>query len=223
MATKAVAKQESSVPALVYHAPLEIEQEDIALPKLKIAQFSTWQVKKQLVVPGSLFTCTAKEDPDPVLLSEAKQIKGDWHAPDPIRIHVLGMTKGKSLSVDGELVLFGFDDPDAPADAWVTYNYVVTLPEFDDEPVAKFLLTKSGKPSAQSMNKVLSKAGSRPFYEIAFEVTTDERHNDKGDYFVPRVKHVDADPDHIKITEDLAQRVSASSFEAQATGDEPAI
>lgn len=201
----ALEKKNSSVPDLVRTPALEIGAEDVALPRLKLGQFMSDQVKDGAVKPGSLFLSLGSDDPDPQSLWEP----GD---DDGVIIHVLSMTRGKSVSEGGELVLFDYNDPDAPPDAWVTYNYVVAIPEHVDDVPAKWLLTRTGRPAAQQMNTVLARqSGIKPPHEIAFEVTTAKRENKKGEFFVPRVKHVEADSKHVEIAASLASLISANA------------
>src|SRR5688500_154213 len=183
-ASTALEQSKAQVPALVRTPAFDFGAEDIALPRLKIGQHMSNQVQEGSVAPGSLFTTLGQGDPDPVTLYELGDDKG-------LTIHVLSMERGKSIAEGGELVLYDYNDPDAPPDAWVTYNYVVALPEHDSEIPHKWLLTRTGRPAAQQMNLILMRsAGVKPPYEIAFEVTTAQRENPKGKFFVPRVKHI---------------------------------
>lgn len=214
----ALEKTNSNVPDLVRTPALEIGAEDVALPRLKIGQYMSDQVKESLVKPGSLFVSLGSDDPDPQTLWEPGDDEG-------VVIHVLGMTRGKSVSEGGELVLFDYNDPDAPADAWVTYNYVVAIPEHVDDVPAKWLLTRTGRPAAQQMNTVLARqAGAKAPYEIAFEVSTAKRENKKGEFFVPRVKFVEAKKENVETAARLASLISAHDISEPAEREaEPAI
>lgn len=216
--TEVTEATKGSVPALVHQPALEIEAEDVALPRMYIGQYMSDHVKDKSsdVAAGDIFSAVGSDDPDPQVLFD-----GDGEG---VLIHVLGLRKGKSLSVDGELETWSYDDPDAPAEAWTTYNYFVFLPEVDQDVPYKWLLTRTGKPAAQQINTVLKRAEGRgPSWSVAFRVTTAQRKNRKGEYFVPRVRQVDAEEDHVAQAEKLAQMIAGVSAEAQATGDEPAI
>lgn len=211
--------EQSSVPALAGTPSSELSAEDIALPSLKLGQFMSDHVQEKIVPAGCLFTRLDQDDPDPAVLWEQG-------SEDLLRFHVLSLEKGKSVSEDGELVRFAYDDPDAPADAWVTYNYVIALPKVDPELPYKFLLTRTGKPAAQSINTVLIKnAASGPAHAIAFDLDCAERKNKKGKYFVPRAKHVEADPEDVEVAANLAAQIqpAAPTSEPAASVDEPAI
>lgn len=212
MATNEITEQKSNVPALANTPALDITAEDVALPRLKIGQFMSGLVQDGTVPAGELFTSLGAEDPDPNVLEQ------------PLLFHVLGMTRGKSVSEGGELITYDYHDPDAPADAWVTYNYVVVLPEIDADFPVKWLLTRTGRPAAQQINIVLAKtSASGPPWAQAFQAETAERENKKGKYFVPRVRHVEADPKNVEIAEALSVMVSPDAASVQASGDEPAI
>lgn len=200
---------------------MEITSEDVALPKLKIGQYMSDAVKNQLVKPGAIFTTTGDDDPDP-------QVLWDPNKKDPgpgVVIYVVSMWKGKSLTAEGGgLDKWTFNDPSAPPEAWVTYNYTVVIPSFDTEVPVKWLLTRTGRPAAQAMNTVIKKnEGRGPAWTNAFQVTTAKRENTKGEFFVPRVSLVEAKADDVAIAEKLAVMVSGSSADVYATGDEPAI
>jgi hypothetical protein len=218
MAGKEVAEAKpASVPALAPTPSIELSAEDVALPTIKLGQFMSDHVQEDRVPAGSIFSATSADDPDPVVLWEQG-------SDELLKFYVLAMRKGKSISDGGELVLFSFDDPDAPADAWVTYNYVIALPSVDEEIPYKFLLTRTGKPAAQQINTVIAKNLATPAYNLAFTVDCVQRENKKGKFFVPRIRHVEADEAEVKIAEALATMVAGDTSPAAEGGtDEPAI
>lgn len=223
MASEAIERAASAVPALAQTPALEISAEDVALPRMKIGQYSSDFVQNELVPAGSLFTAYGEDDPDPSVLWERPSKEGGKEKKGVI-VHVLGLRKGKSVSEGGELVTFDFNDPDAPPEAWVTYNYFVCLPEVDDEVPFKWLLTRTGAPSAKNINMVLKRnAAKGPAWVNAFEVKTSPRKNDKGNFFVPRVSPVEAKAANVEIAEALAVMISGQSAEIQATGEQPSI
>lgn len=213
----AIEPTSSNVPDLVRTPAFEITAEDVALPRLKIGQYMSNFVQDGAVPPGCLFLSLSADDGDPQVLYE---IDDD----EPLVFHVLNLIKGKSISQDGELVTWDFNDPDAPADAWVTYKYGIALPEYDEDVPATFLLTRTGKPAAQQINMVLAKnASKQPPHATAFAVETVARSNDKGKYFVPRVRHIEATEKGQAVAEKLSDLIQADSASVQATGEEPAI
>lgn len=211
----------AGVPALAPTPANELSGEDIALPSIKLGQFSSDYVKHDQVPKGSIFSSTGQDDPDPVVLWE----QGD---DEKLRFYVLALKKGKSVSADGELVLFDYNDPDAPPEAWVTYQYVIAIPSKDDTMPYKFLLTRSGKPAAQAINTIIAKNANTPAYKLAFELDCKERSNKKGDFFVARVSHVEATEAEVEVAEQLSHLVNADPAAGQAApaadrAEEPAI
>lgn len=201
MTSKAVDAPVSSIPDLRPTPALQLTAEDIALPRLHVCQFSSKAFQAKLVDAGEIYSSVGQDDQDPETLAQ------------PLRVHVIGMRKGKSFAEDGELQRFDFDDPDAPAGAWVTYDYSMVLPDYDATTPYKFLLTKSATPAARQMNAVLIRA-SRPLYEIAFEITTDARENPKGKFWVPRVKVVEATQEASEIAGQLYELITPQGAEA---------
>lgn len=209
----------SNLPALRGPA-LDISAEDVTLPRLAVGQFMSNVVQEGIVKAGSLYLHLGADDADPNVLYDPKA------AGEGVLIHVLGMRKGKSLVIDGQLLRFGANDPDAPAEAWVTYDYFVALPEVDETVPGKFLLTRASAPAAKQINLVLMKGAQagKASHELAFRVSTLARENAKGKYFVVRVKPVDATPENVAIAQAMADMVAGSAVEATGTAaDAPAI
>lgn len=212
MAEAVAVKEKAQVPALVNTPALEIEADDVELPRLYIGQYMSEAVKKKLVSYGDIFVANGKDDDEPQVLEQ------------PVKFHVVAMRKGKSLSEDGELETWAFDDPEADPKAWTTYNYVITLPGVDTDGLpVKWLLSRTGRPAAKQINGVLKKnEGRGPAWVNAFEVTTSERTNKKGDFNVAKVRPVDADEDDVKFAENIAIQISGQQTE-QTTDKAPAI
>lgn len=218
-----IATTESKVPDLVRSTPLEIDADDIVLPRVKIGHPSSDYVQKRDndIGGGDVFYFTGQDDPDPVKLWEFGS-----EDPGPI-FYVLGMRKGKSDDSSGELERYAFDDPEAPVTAWVTYNYVIAIPDEDKEVPFKLLLTKSGKPAATQINTWLRKHKGAPF-EVAFQITSEERKNTekKHTWYVPIIRKVDATPEGLEVAESLAGMIAALPEDPVAPAgdaDEPAI
>ena len=220
MTSSTVSKREAQVPDLIQTPALTITAEDVALPRLYVGQFMTKAVQEQLVKPGTIFSAAGAEDADPVVLFDpAKKDPG-------VLFHVLGLRKGKSWTAGPgeELQLFDYDDPAAPADAWITYNYTVYVPEGSDDVPYKLLLTRTGKPAALQINTVLKKNSiSGPSWETAFRLTTSPRENNKGKYFVPRVAVVEATKEHIATAQTIALDMFSQATAPTARSEEPAI
>lgn len=209
------------VAPLSYSPSDALEARDLALPRLYVAQAISNAVQDGNVTAGALFVAQDSDDPDPIVLAE----KGDTEG---VLFHVLALRKGKSISIDGDLKAFRFDDPAAPADAWVTYTYALLVPEYESDLPVRWLLTRTGRPAAQKINTVLFRtAGSQPPYESAFRVTTAERSNDRGRYFIPRIQPVEANANNVEAAAALYPLIQdswATKGEAPAAeADAPAI
>lgn len=222
MATKAVEKAESAVPDLRAVSSSTIDDitgEDIALPRLYIGQFMSEAVKSRLANLGDIYIGQGADDPDPKVMWETGS------KDDGVLFYVVGMRKGKSYSDGGALQLFDYDDPSAPADAWVTYNYTALVPDYDEEIPVKFLLTRTGRPAALTINKVLKQNAARgPAWINAFRMTTATRNGDKGEYAVARIQVVEPKQEHVDIAGDIAlAMLTSNAVDVAATGEEPAI
>lgn len=221
--TAVATREKSQVPALTPTPALAITADDIALPRLYIGQFMSQAVQEKLVDMGDIYSGTNAEDPDPEVL---------WKLSDKdtgklgVLFHVLALRKGKSYNDGSGLQLFDFDDPSAPADAWVTYNYTLACPELDIDVPYKWTLTRTGRPAAQKVNTVLAKQiAAGPSYIHAFRATTAERSNTKGKYAIAQVAQVEATQDNIAVAEKLFLIVgsNAGSSSYEPTGSQPEI
>jgi hypothetical protein len=127
-----------------------------------------------LVQPGDIYA-----DPEPeVLWAFGSDNPG-------VVFHVLGMRKAKSDDSSGELVRYDFNDPNAPATAWTTYDYRIAIPGVDTNVPFRLLLARSGEPpTAKRINNVLRKRPTQPPWATAFELTSVRQ----GRRFVPRVR-----------------------------------
>lgn len=221
MSTEVEKRQESQVPALVATPALEIDGGDISLPKLYIGQQMSQAVQDELVKSGQIYLAAGEDDPDPqVIFDPDSKAKSN----DGVLIHVLGMRKTKSLSENGELTTFSFHDPDAPPEAWVVYNYVVALPEIEEDVPVKMAWSRTKTPAAKVINTQLAKRSDEgPPWSLAFRVTTVKKKNNKGTYFVPRVVPVDSTEENVALAERLAVLISGTQVDRESTGDEPAI
>jgi hypothetical protein len=216
MSSKAVEKVQQSVPDLVQTPALQLTAEDVALPRLYIGQFMSKAVQEGNVKMGQIYSALSADDPEPRILWTPGEDGG-------VLFHVLGLRKGKSIVDGGELMLFDYDDPNAPADAWVTYNYTVALPEVDAEVPHKLLLTRTGRPAALQVNMVLTRGRNKPAFEHAFRLTTAQRQNQKGKFAVAQVRQVEADAAHIDLARSMFEMLSTPALDTSTPGEEPNI
>jgi hypothetical protein len=209
----------SEVAALAFDGSTTLTTDDLALPRLYVAQAITNAVQDGNVKAGAIFVAQDADDPDPAVLADKGSEEGAI-------IHVLALRKGKSRSIEGVLETWRYDDPAAPADAWTTYTYAVAIPSYDTDLPCRWLLTRTGRPAAQKINTVLARLnGVKPPFETAFRVTTVERSNDKGRYFIPRVTPVEPTDESTEVAAKLYAQIG-DSFAGQSnavSADEPSI
>lgn len=205
----------AAVPDLIRTPALDLDASDITLPRIHIGQHMSKPVMNDLVGKGELFSSIGQEDPAPVTLDR------------PARFHVLAVRKGKSFTAGSGAPLerYDFDDPSAPAGAWVTYDYTVMLPDVDREVPFKLLLTRSGMAAAKQMNMIMMRyASTGPQWQLAFELDTQKRENEKGQYWVAKITQVEAKPEDASLAGELALMISdAQADRVIADADEPTI
>lgn len=229
MAGKTIAKVEAAVPDLVRPAgpKMDLAPEDISLPRLYVGQYSSKAVKNQKqtgVEGGDIFLANGPDDPEPTVLW-----KYDVEGNGGVLLHVLGLERRKSYSnqADGiELTSWDFDDPDAHSKAWTTYNYTVCLPETEDGNMvpAKFLLTKTGRQTARTINtEIVTNEAKGPAYCLAFRIFSAFRQNPKGDYWVAMVRREEAVEANIDMAQNLAVQMSGASADIDSTNEDPEI
>lgn len=205
----------AQLPALAPTPANSITAADIALPKLYRGETQSNAFKDDLVPKGCIFIASGADDPEPQVVAEPGDDKG-------ILMHVLDLKKGWSHSVQGEdLQTWAFEDPDRHPDAWVTYQYVVALPEIDDEIPVKLLMTKTSTQTAKRINFLLLKQNGRPPYELAFRLSLNERKAEKGgqkfQWYTWQAKTVEADPANVAIAAKVAELVTSSNNNIETT------
>jgi hypothetical protein len=219
MTSKAVAPREApKVPDLVRTPAQQITSDDVIIPRIKLGQYMSPAVQDELVKFGSVFATSGKDDADPQVLWTPGDAEG-------VRFYVLRWYKAKSYTPgDGEpLEMFDFDDPNAPAEAWVTYNFVIAIPSVEDFVPFRLLLTKSGKNAALQILTILKKnARMGPDWNNAFSLTASTRENKKGKFTVPRVAVTTAIPSEVTTAEGMALDMASAPVEHVPT-EQPAI
>jgi hypothetical protein len=207
-----VAETSSNVPALRHDPATTIIAEDVALPRLYIGQDMHQAVQDGDVKRGEIFTALGSDDPQPEILKQ------------PVEFFVLGLRKGKSISIDGELFRYDYDDPDAPANAWITYTYTVAIPSVNKQLPYRWLLTRTGRPTAQRINLVLGLDGAeRPPYVHGFSLTTREQKNNKGRWFVPVVAKTEPGDEDVAVAKALFEQYVAAGERVEQRANEPQI
>lgn len=222
----AVAEREApAVPALAPTPATTITAEDIAIPRLYVANYMSEAFKRGRAKFGDVFLGAGADDTDP-------QVLWSLGSSDPgVLAHVLHLRKARSWDMGvkgGPLTTWDFEDPTAPEEAWTTYTYTVILPEVDVDMPARMLLTKSGKPVAQKINTVLARnAAQGPSWINAFRITSAQRQKDQNEWAIFQAALTQADPDHVLAAGDLfsmiAPGLDRQDSRPSTTGETPDI
>lgn len=224
---KAVAPIEApSVPALAPTPATTITAEDIAVPRLYVANYMSEAFKRKRADFGDVFLADSPDDDSPtVLWSLGSDDAG-------ILAHVLHLHKAKSWDMGvkgGPLTTWSFDDSDAPSEAWTTYTYTLFLPEIDPDMPARMLLTRSGTATARRINTVLARSAAQgPSYINAFRITSAQRKKDTNEWAIFQASAVPAEPEHVGQARGLYELLAPGfaqqgSRTSTATGDAPEI
>jgi hypothetical protein len=205
----AVEKVESgNVPELASTPATEVTFEDIAPPTLTIAQRTSGLVDNNLATYGDLVVAQGRDDTEPIVLSHVGPDA------DGVVFYPLHMYKTWTHSDGKNLTSWPFGDGTPPEEAealaqetgkpfYRTYNYVLFVPEFDDQmPVIFRLNSKSQAPAANKINFTVSR-GSGVWHEYAFRVTTDKRENGSNRWAVPVLTTVEAKPEQVAKAAEL--------------------
>lgn len=189
MPSKALDTTNDSSVAKVSQPVLDLDADDIVLPRIYIGQPQSNAVSAKMAEVGDIYSACSQDGTDAEVLLADKDMENS----DGITMHVLSMRKGKSYKdpETGEFNSYTFNDPDAPFEADTTYNYMVCLPEFDAQLPYKLLLKRSGAPTARLINTILSKHINRgPCWEVPLLLKSFKRNNPKGAsgvYYIARV------------------------------------
>lgn len=232
MSSSAVERREApAVPALVPTPATTLTAEDMIAPRLYVGNKMSTAVGEGLARFGDLFVANGADDPEP-------NVVWKFGSNEPgVIAHVLHVWKGKSWDrgvKGGPLDRFAYADPNAPKDAWVTYNFTLYLPEVDPDVPVKLLLCKSGKPTAVRMTtKLIREAGAGPKWINAFRLTSAKQTKDEFTFAVVQAKVDTPNPEYVQAAGQLHDEIGAEALDAQAyttfvtpggtTGDEPTI
>jgi hypothetical protein len=223
----------AGVPALTPTPSLDVDKNDVALPKLKLGHPQNAAVVDGLVPAYSIFSTLGADDAEPQVLHELDKGEG-------VLIHVLGLRKRKSIVLDsngqptkerdGELYIWDFHDPEAHPLAKTNYTFDLCLPEVDPDVPYTLFLKATATPAARNIITVLLKNQERgPSYANAFRLATKKGSKDEFRWVVPIVRQVEADDANVQASSVLSELVNANppadlpSNPTPSAGDEPAI
>lgn len=221
MASRRLTKQQQAdVPALYQPPAIDIDARDLIMPRLYIGQGLSSAVTEGDAKIGDLYIANGKDDPEPNIVWRNGEDGG-------VLFSVLGLKRGKSIQIDGELETWDYNDPNAHPDARVTYDYWIAVhdPEgLDDMPV-KLLLKGTSTQTARQINLILAKTqGQQPPYALGFRLTTVRARNSQGQpYAKARAIREDLTDDQIATAATLAEMVASAPAQETTATEAPAI
>lgn len=202
------------VPSLAPTPSLDVDKNDVALPKIKLGHPQNAAVVDGLVPAYSIFATLGSDDAEPQVLHEVDKGEG-------VLIHVLNVRKRKSIVLDsngqptkerdGELCIWDFHDQDAHPLAKTNYTFDLCLPEVDPGVPYTLFMKATATPAARNIITVLIKAEDRgPSYINAFRLTTKKGSKDEFRWVVPIVRQVEATTEGVAASSALAELVHAN-------------
>ncbi len=214
-----------AVPDLAPTPATEVTFEDIAPPTLYIAQRGGSAVDAGLAKFGDLFIAQGADDVE-------AQVVYEHESPNAgVLFYPLHMYKTWTFSDGENLTSWPFGDGTPPADApegvWRTYNFIIFVPDFDDEMPVNFRLnSKSQRPAANKINFVVSRAGD-DWHNHAFRVTTKRASSGANKWTVPVVVEAPANPDQVEKAAALKRLIlpglNARAAKAAQAANQPQI
>jgi hypothetical protein len=212
MSTEVTQATPAPLPDLVrpQAAANRLSLEDITLPRLYRGESQANAVKLGDAPLGCIYVAQGADDPNPIVVADPAK-KGEPVGP-PIRAHFLGVKKGLSLRENNELRTWQFGDPSAPADARITYDFTLALPEVDPDVPVKVLMASTSTGTARRINFDLLKLDDPSRWpELAFDLALKRREKTEGGstqvWYAWIATHVEADPKHVEVARKLAELI----------------
>lgn len=208
------AKGTAVVPSLAPTPSLDVDKNDVALPKIKLGHPQNAAVVDGLVPAYSIFSTLGADDAEPQVLHEVD--KGDG-----VLIHVLNVRKRKSIVLDkngqptkerdGELHIWDFRDEAAHPLAKTNYTFDLCLPEVDPDVPFTLFMKATATPAARNIITVLLKNSERgPSYINAFRLTSKKNSKDEFRWATPVIKIVEATDEGVAASSVLSELVHAN-------------
>jgi hypothetical protein len=195
----------------------KISAGDLALPQLMVAQSTTRAVQDGLVKPGALFVTIDRDDPEPKTLFTP----GAKKLPVGIVLNITRWTHWNFTRDDGTTaygeVPEGHEVPEEAVDyTRVQYNLVLLVPAYSDRlPV----LLKLRSTSTAIARRIMTEARivePAPPWSFGFKLSTLQRQNDKGRWFVPQAVPTKISDEEITKAATIALAVNANQPEPES-------
>jgi hypothetical protein len=188
-----------------------IGAEDIAIPRMMVAQATSQAVQDGLVPVGAIYVASDANDPEPVVM----------HQPDAqtgVLVHPIALRKQWVYDEDGDFRVVDDLADDVPQDAARAYTYALLVPEYDPELPVSLMLKGTATQVAKKFNLAIKRAEPAPPWSVAFRLTTGTRQNDRGRWFVVQAASVaEADAKHVELASRLATMLGIA-VDTRATG-----
>jgi hypothetical protein len=171
-----------------------IGPDDLLLPKLFVAHSSSRVVQEGLVPFGALYVATDAGDPEPALLYEPGDKEG-------VRLYLVGSRRVWCFQDSSERyrVVDARDSELPPSpDAQRGYDLAVLIPAFDKGLPCTWLCKSSALDTARRIFTSILRSAPDQGWGLAFGITTVQRQNSKGRWFVPQAVQVKADPTEVE-------------------------
>jgi hypothetical protein len=175
-----------------------IGAEDLAIPRMTVAQSTSAAVQDGLVPSGAIYVASDANDPEPVIVHKPGAETG-------VVIHPITLRKQWAYNDEaGDFRLADYLAPDVPEDAQLAYTFVLLVPGYDPELPVSLMLKSTGTQTAKKICLAIKRADPAPPWSVAFRLTTVPRQNDRGRWHVPQAISAEADPMHVEQAAALA-------------------
>jgi hypothetical protein len=188
-----------------------IGAEDIAIPRMTVAQATSQAVQDGLVPSGAIFIAQDANDPEPVIV----------HQPDAktgVLVHPITLRKQWVYDEAGEFRVVDYLAEDVPQDAQLAYNFALLVPEYDAELPVSLMLKGTATQTAKKFCLAIKRAEPAPPWTTAFRLTTIPRQNDRGRWHVVQATSAEPDAKHVEQAAALAAMLGIADTRAIGGG-----
>jgi hypothetical protein len=175
-----------------------IGTEDLAIPRMMIAQATSQAVQDGLVPVGAIYVASDANDPEPVVVHEPGSKSG-------VLVHPIALRKQWAYSDEaGDFRLVDYAAEGVPQDAQLAYTFVTLVPQFDAGLPVSVMLKSTATQTAKRICLWIKRAEPAPPWSVAFRLTTVPRQNDRGRWFVVQATSAEPDANHVEQAAALA-------------------
>ena len=177
---------------------------DISIPRLYLGQPSSHAVQDDLAPLGSIYVASDGDDPEPRIVYKPGGKTGAL-------IHVLAMGRAWTYKdQEGHFRVTG--DPEA--DRWPgserAYQFLTMVPEIGLDIPATWLTKSSAMATGKRMLTAIKQVWPKPPWSLAWSLTTVQRQNKEGRWYVPQAVSVPTKREHVEAAEKLAELLAVA-------------